>query len=226
MPTDNHDIPRPDEGQRPWSSDYYALVDVVEEAAEIRDYESNRSDYEPNNGSLFRARDSGAIYLGNGNEWLLVPLQVKEVKADQVSTAGVAGEITGGSLISSLVDGALKEHNGTLTVDTASAGYTPLPITTIPTSDSAKIPVRVPSDRTFYLHMWSLRTGAQTTPSDIEMQVYDHGINQAIAQESTAFSSPADPIATVDGPADLDLRLVNNSGSKEKAGALFGFEIR
>ena len=65
----NHDYNRPSAGTTDWHrplNDNFAALDTD---VEIRDAEDARGDYDPKDGSKFLATDTGAVYLGDGDQW-------------------------------------------------------------------------------------------------------------------------------------------------------------
>lgn len=82
-PTVNHGLSRPDRGAQNWHVPLNENFTKIDQQVEIRDREANRSEYDPVDGAKFLASDTGAVYVGDGEEWTLLG-----------SIGGGPGEIT------------------------------------------------------------------------------------------------------------------------------------
>ncbi|WP_424016490.1 hypothetical protein ACOZ4N_11340 [Halorientalis pallida] len=70
--TDFHNLNTPQEGSTDWHQPLNENFRLLDEAIEVRDVESNRSNYQPKQGAKFFSTDSGRIYLGDGQEWQVI----------------------------------------------------------------------------------------------------------------------------------------------------------
>lgn len=69
MPTQNHELRQPPRGQENWDRDWYYNFDAVDELAEIRDAEENRTDYTAFTGAKYLSTDTQNVFLGTGSGW-------------------------------------------------------------------------------------------------------------------------------------------------------------
>ncbi|MEF8824924.1 MAG: hypothetical protein V5A27_01035 [Halapricum sp.] len=67
--TDNHGYSTPNEGSSDWHMPLNDNFRRIDTDVEVRDIESNLSEYQPNTGAKFLATDSGSIYIGDGRQW-------------------------------------------------------------------------------------------------------------------------------------------------------------
>lgn len=67
--TRNHDYRTPNRGASDWHKPLNENFNKIDTDVEIRDVESNRGDYTPENGAKFLATDTGAVFIGNGDSW-------------------------------------------------------------------------------------------------------------------------------------------------------------
>lgn len=112
--TDNHDYQLFENNEEPWEhrTDFSALdIDI-----EIRDTESNLNDYTPKDGAMFRATDTGAIYLGNGSDWSVADLSAGSVNVEAIS-------IGNSELVTDLTGSNLSITNGTLNAEALEGDY-------------------------------------------------------------------------------------------------------
>lgn len=79
------------------------LIDSIDTEIEIRDTDSNKSEYEPKDGAIFRATDIGAVYIGDGTSWNLVNAKFENLLATEADFDEVSGLLT---------DDFGYEHNG------------------------------------------------------------------------------------------------------------------
>jgi hypothetical protein len=69
--TPNHQYNTPAKGTTDWDVPINQNFDNLDTDVEIRDTEANKGNYTPKSNALYRATDSGAVYLGNGSSWVL-----------------------------------------------------------------------------------------------------------------------------------------------------------
>lgn len=67
--TDNHDYRTPAKGESDWHLPLNRNFRNLDSDVELRDAETNLSDYEPKQGAKFLATDSGRVYIGDGESW-------------------------------------------------------------------------------------------------------------------------------------------------------------
>lgn len=84
--TPNHGYNIPEEGTENWHVPLNQNFNRIDADIEIRAPESNRKNYDPKEGTKYEATDSGAVYYGNGTEWVLIDRQVGHVESDSFST--------------------------------------------------------------------------------------------------------------------------------------------
>lgn len=94
--TPNHSYNTPGEGTSDWHIPLNENFEQLDIDVEIRAPEEDKGDYEPKQGAKYEATDSGAIYYGDGNSWILanrkvVDLQSKKASAGRLYTAGNGG---------------------------------------------------------------------------------------------------------------------------------------
>ncbi|WP_202935098.1 polysaccharide lyase [Halorussus amylolyticus] len=73
--TANHPYRTPDEGTENWHVPLNENFEQLDTDVEIRDTADKRDSYEPKNGAKFLAIDTGATFVGDGNEWSRAPVQ-------------------------------------------------------------------------------------------------------------------------------------------------------
>lgn len=81
--TPNHKYNIPELGAENWDQLLNENFEQIDSEVEIRDTEANKGDYTPKAGAKYEATDSGAVYLGNGETWVLINRRVKTLEADQ-----------------------------------------------------------------------------------------------------------------------------------------------
>lgn len=81
--TPNHDLSKPEKGAADWHRPLNGNFDELDTKVEIRDTEANKGDYEPKAGAKYEATDSGAVYHGNGNSWVLTDRRVSSLSVDE-----------------------------------------------------------------------------------------------------------------------------------------------
>lgn len=67
--TSNHDYNTPDRGTQNWDAPINDNFERLDAEVEIRDVESNRSNYDPKDGAKYVSTDTKAVYLGDGTQW-------------------------------------------------------------------------------------------------------------------------------------------------------------
>lgn len=67
--TDNHQFNTPSEGTQDWHVPINSNFQQLDSTVEIRDSESNLSEYEAKDGAKFVSTDSKRVFLGDGSEW-------------------------------------------------------------------------------------------------------------------------------------------------------------
>lgn len=67
--TENHPYNTPEKGAKNWHVPLNQNFEQLDTDVEIRDVESNRSQYTPKAGAKFKATDTGAEFLGDGSNW-------------------------------------------------------------------------------------------------------------------------------------------------------------
>lgn len=73
--TENHDYETPSQGTLDWHLPLNRNFERIDADSEIRDIEANKDQYLPQNGSKYLATDTGARYIGDGEEWQRAPSQ-------------------------------------------------------------------------------------------------------------------------------------------------------
>ncbi|WP_152421625.1 right-handed parallel beta-helix repeat-containing protein [Halogeometricum pallidum] len=74
--THNHSYHQPAKGTTDWHLPLNSNFENLDTDVGVRDADANRGEYEPKAGAKFEATDSGAVYLGDGSEWVLVDRRV------------------------------------------------------------------------------------------------------------------------------------------------------
>jgi hypothetical protein len=67
--TNNHNYTTPEQGTENWDVPINENFDQLDSDVEIRDEETNRSQYEPKQGAKFLATDTKKVFLGDGANW-------------------------------------------------------------------------------------------------------------------------------------------------------------
>jgi len=73
--TDDQRYATPEKGSTDWHQPLNSNFKKLERHVEVRDQESQLDTYEPRSGAKFVAIDTGNIYLADGEEWSLAPIQ-------------------------------------------------------------------------------------------------------------------------------------------------------
>lgn len=90
--TPNHNYNIPSEGTTDWHIPLNENFEQLDIDVEIRGPESNKGNHEPTIGSKYEATDSGAIYYGNGDVWILADRRVNQLQADSMSTKQIQSD--------------------------------------------------------------------------------------------------------------------------------------
>lgn len=85
--TENHDYNTPGRGTENWGEALNENFRSLDRDVTVRDTESSRTTYEPQDGALFVATDTGRQFVGDGDRWREVPTSVPVVDADPNSPA-------------------------------------------------------------------------------------------------------------------------------------------
>jgi|GEM_PF-3118359 len=88
--TPNHGYNRPDRGREDWGRPLNENFAAIDADVAIRDADANRDEYEPKAGAKFEATDSGAVYYGDGSEWVPADRRVERLRAESVNGMAVA----------------------------------------------------------------------------------------------------------------------------------------
>ena len=96
-PTQNHNLPRPEPGsfEGTWGTEIMNddLTQKVEERMIVRDELANINNYEPYDGAIFWATDTGEpIFKGDSETWGLANAEVADLTAETLSTDQVGSE--------------------------------------------------------------------------------------------------------------------------------------
>lgn len=70
--TDNHNYKTPNKGTLDWHQPLNTNFEQIDTDVEVRDTDSNKDDYVPKEGALYRATDTGNVFLGDGSSWSLL----------------------------------------------------------------------------------------------------------------------------------------------------------
>lgn len=72
MVTNNHQYNTPTEGEQNWGNPINENFKEIDTDIEIRDLETNLSNYEPEDGAKFLSTDTGRVHIGDGSSWQIV----------------------------------------------------------------------------------------------------------------------------------------------------------
>lgn len=67
--TDNHSYNTPSKGTTDWHVPLNENFETLDTDVEIRDTDGNKGNYTPKQDALYRATDTGNVYLGDGSNW-------------------------------------------------------------------------------------------------------------------------------------------------------------
>lgn len=103
----------------------------------------------------------------------------------------------------------------------------PITASSIPDGQAARAHACLGEDETLVLTRGSMDTETSTIPSGLTLQIADaeDGSVYYRQSEATATGTAASPLATVVGPADLDIRVRNQSGLEVAAGGDVSYHI-
>jgi hypothetical protein len=82
----NHNYNTPSEGTTDWHIPLNENFNQLDVDVEIRGPEENKGDYDPIAGAKYEATDSGAVYYGNGDTWVLADRKVDSLESASFST--------------------------------------------------------------------------------------------------------------------------------------------
>jgi len=82
----NHNYNTPSEGATNWHVPLNENFNQLDVDVEIRAPEANKPDHDPAVGAKYEATDSGAVYYGNGDTWILSDRKVNSLESDSFST--------------------------------------------------------------------------------------------------------------------------------------------
>ena len=108
--TPNHKYNRPAEGTTNWHIPLNENFKNLDVDVEIRDTEANKSDYDPKEGSKYEATDSGAVYYGDGDTWILANRKIKKLQAESVNDSWLTPQDHTIQAIQDLVDNYEHPH--------------------------------------------------------------------------------------------------------------------
>ena len=136
MPTENHQYETPGRGATDWDVQVNANTTKLDTDVEIRDADANKANYEPKDGAQFRATDTGAIYAGDGTNWVKQDVEVATAAVGQLTdtadgqpweTLHAAGYDTGDRVhvqsVTTLEDSTFTTASGTFTNLGSTSGF-------------------------------------------------------------------------------------------------------
>ncbi len=68
--TNNHRYSMPEKGTRDWHVPLNENFNQIDKDVPIRDVDANKGNYQPRSGAKFEAIDAGAVYYGDGSDWI------------------------------------------------------------------------------------------------------------------------------------------------------------
>lgn len=80
--TPNHNYNTPGEGTTNWHIPLNENFDNLDTDVEVRGLDSEKAEYEPKKGAKYEATDSGGIYLGDGDSWILADRNVNTIESN------------------------------------------------------------------------------------------------------------------------------------------------
>ena len=89
--TPNHNYNTPSEGTANWHLPLNENFEQIDLDIEIRGKEADTVDYEPKVGAKYEATDTGAIYYGDGETWVLVDRCIDELHAENIAATQIQG---------------------------------------------------------------------------------------------------------------------------------------
>lgn len=84
--TPNHNYNTPVEGTTDWHIPLNENFEQLDVDVTIRGPEDDRVNYDPEVGSKYEATDSGAVFYGNGDSWVLADRRVNNLESETIST--------------------------------------------------------------------------------------------------------------------------------------------
>lgn len=84
--TPNHNYNTPEEGTENWHVPLNENFKKIDSDIEIRGPEAKKGEYEPKDTAKYEATDSGAVYYGNGDTWVLANRKVNIHQSNQITT--------------------------------------------------------------------------------------------------------------------------------------------
>lgn len=84
--TPNHKYNAPDAGTSDWHIPLNKNFEQLDVDVEIRGSEADKGQYEPKEGAKYEATDSGAVYYGNGDTWVLADRKVGKLESESSVT--------------------------------------------------------------------------------------------------------------------------------------------
>jgi len=86
--TENHPYHTPEKGTLDWNVPLNDNFRQLDRDVEVRDVETNLDDYTPKTGALFRATDTGAVFVGDGSNWQSLNPPSRNVSGDRDTVSG------------------------------------------------------------------------------------------------------------------------------------------
>ena len=83
--TPNHNYNTPSEGKSDWHIPLNQNFEQLDIDVEIRGPEGEKGDHDPKIGSKYEATDSGAVYHGDGSQWILVDRKVEKLQSSEAA---------------------------------------------------------------------------------------------------------------------------------------------
>ena len=83
--TQNHGLSTPVKGTNDWSAPLNENFESLDVAVAVRDSVARRTKYDPLTGAWFIATDTGALYHGDGTDWVYQGGFAKPVELDQTA---------------------------------------------------------------------------------------------------------------------------------------------
>jgi hypothetical protein len=99
MKTPFHNYNTPDEGTVDWHIPLNENFEKLDTDIEIRGPEADKGEYEPKEGTKYEAVDSGAVYYGDGDVWVLADRQTDVFNTNVLSAGKLFNDTYPGSAI-------------------------------------------------------------------------------------------------------------------------------
>lgn len=71
--TTNHEYSNPKLGESDWAKTLQSFIDAIDEDVIIVDDDANKNNYVPVTNSILIDKNTGATYIGDGNNWNQIP---------------------------------------------------------------------------------------------------------------------------------------------------------